>query len=314
MQLKQIKIGNVTTKNNVFIAPLAGFTDSSFRSICYSLGAGLCFTEMVSAKGLKYSPSASVDLLRTEQNEYIKAVQIFGNDPDIMAEMANSEYLQKFDIIDINFGCPVTKIFSNGEGSFLLSDISLSSKIISSIAKSGKTVTCKFRIGIEENNFVTKEFSKMCEDSGAKLISIHGRVKTAIYSGKCNFEQIRLAKQSVKIPVIANGGIFTKQDAIEMIENTGADGIMLARGVLENPLLIKELTGIDTGYSLKDIILKQIDMTKAIYGDNRSAVILRKQMAYYLKGVENSKKLKQEVFTITSAEKMKELFINTNLF
>ena len=314
MQLKQIKIGKVTTKNNVFIAPLAGFTDSAFRSICYSLGAGLCFSEMVSMKGLKYSPQNTLELLHTEENEYIKAVQIFGNDPDIMSEMANSQYLEKFDIIDINFGCPVTKIFSNGEGSFLLTDIPLASKIISKIAKSGKTVTCKFRIGIEEDNFVTKEFAKMCEDSGASLISIHGRVKTAIYSGKCNYKQIEIAKNSVKIPVIANGGIFNKQDALEMINNTGADGIMLARGVLENPLLICELIGEKPNYTLKDIILKQIDMTKERYGDTRSAIVLRKQMAYYLKGIEGSKKLKQEIFTVSSAEKLKELFLSTNLF
>ncbi len=314
MQLKQIKIGKVTTKNNLFIAPLAGFTDSSFRSICYSLGAGLCFTEMVSMKGLKYSPNASVELLHTESNEYIKAVQIFGNNPEIMTEMCNSEYLEKFDIIDINFGCPVPKIYSNGEGSFLLSNIPLASKIISSIAKSGKTVTCKFRIGITEDNFVTKEFAKMCEDSGASLISIHGRVKTAIYSGKCNYEQISIAKNSVKIPVIANGGIFTKQDAEEMINNTGADGIMLARGVLENPLLICDILEKKPTMTLKEIILKQIDMTSNRYGDSRSAILLRKQMAYYLKGVEGSRKLKQEIFTLSSAEKMKELFLSTNLF
>ncbi len=314
MQLKQIKIGNVTTKNNVFVAPLAGFTDSTFRSICYTLGAGLCFTEMVSMKGLKYSPQNTLELLHTEENEYIKAVQIFGNDPEIMSQMANSEYLEKFDIIDINFGCPVSKIYSNGEGSFLLSDIPLASKIISKIAKRGKPVTCKFRIGIEEKNFVTKEFAKMCEDSGAQLISIHGRVKTAIYSGACNYRQIEIAKNSVNIPVIANGGIFNKQDALDMMKNTGADGVMLARGVLENPLLISELTGVKTNYSLKDIIVKQIDMTKERYGDNRSAVILRKQMAYYLKGVEGSRKLKQEIFTLNSADKMKELFLSTNLF
>ncbi len=314
MQLKQIKIGNITTKNNLFIAPLAGFTDSAFRSICYELGAGLCFTEMVSMKGLKYSPDATEELLRTESNEYIKAVQIFGNDPEIMTEMVKSEYLRKFDIIDINFGCPVSKIYSNGEGSYLLNDIPLASKIISSIAKTGKTVTCKFRIGVEENNFVTKEFSKMCEDSGASLISIHGRVKTAIYSGKCNYEQIALAKNNVKIPVIANGGIFTKQDAINIINETGADGVMLARGVLENPLLISEILGENSPMTLKEIILKQIDMTASRYGDNRSAIILRKQMAYYLKGVVGSKKLKQQIFTLTSAKEMKELFLHTELF
>ena len=311
---KGIKIGNITTKNNVFVAPLAGFSDSSFRSICYSLGAGLCFTEMVSMKGLKYSSCETKNLLATEENEYLKAVQIFGNDVDIMAEMAKSEYLDKFDIIDINMGCPVTKIYSNGEGSALLKNLPLASKIIEGVSKSGKIVTVKFRIGLEEGNYITKDFSKMCEDSGAKLITIHGRVKTAIYSGECNYKQIEIAKNSVKIPVIANGGIFTKQDAINMINNTGADGIMLARGVLENPLLISDILSLQPKFTLKELILKQIDMTASKYGDNRSAVILRKQLAYYLKGVKNSKKLKQEIFTINSAEKMKQLFIDSNIF
>ncbi len=311
---KGIKIGNITTKNNVFVAPLAGFSDSSFRSICYSLGAGLCFTEMVSMKGLKYSSSETKNLLATEENEYLKAVQIFGNDVDIMAEMAKSEHLGKFDIIDINMGCPVTKIYSNGEGSALLKNLPLASKIIEGVSKSGKIVTVKFRIGLEEGNYITKDFSKMCEDSGAKLITIHGRVKTAIYSGECNYKQIEIAKNSVKIPVIANGGIFTKQEAINMINNTGADGIMLARGVLENPLLISDILSLQPIFTLKELILKQIDMTASKYGDNRSAVILRKQLAYYLKGVKNSKKLKQEIFTINSAEKMKQLFIDSNIF
>ena len=314
MVLKEIKIGNITTKNNIFVAPLAGFTDATFRNICYKLGAGLCFTEMVSMKGLKYSPNESKELLYTYDTSDIKAVQIFGENAEIMGEMAKSEYLKDFDIIDINMGCPVNKIFSNGEGSALLGDIKKASNIIKSVCKSGKIVTVKFRIGITENNFVTEDFSKMCEDSGAKMISIHGRVKTAIYSGECNFSEIEKAKKAVSIPVIANGGIFTKQDAENMFERTGCDGIMLARGVLENPLLISELTNTKTSLTLKDIILCQIDETASRYGKERGAIMLRKQMAYYLKGIPGSKKLKQQVFTVTNTDIMKELFLTSNIF
>ena len=156
MIIKPLKIGGVTVKNNVFFAPLAGFSDASMRKICLKAGAGLAFTEMVSGKGLKYTPSASGELLFSYDDETVKAVQIFGSDVSVMKWVASSEHLKNFDIIDINMGCPVPKIYNNGEGSALLNDLSLASKIISEVKKSGKAVSVKFRIGLTEGNFVTK--------------------------------------------------------------------------------------------------------------------------------------------------------------
>lgn len=313
MQIKKIKIGNVETPNNLFFAPLAGFSDFAMRKVCSLAGAGLCFTEMVSCKGLKYTPQASSELLYTYDSESLKAVQIFGADSEIMGEIAKSSYLENFDIVDINMGCPVPKIYSNGEGSFLLTDIKNASKIISSVAKSGKPVTVKFRIGVTEDKLVTSDFAKMCEDSGASLITIHGRVRTAYYSGEVNYNEIEKAKAKISIPVIANGGIFTKEDADIMMDRTGADGVMIARGALENPLIFSQILEKEPNYTLKDLICIQADMLKERYGKERSAVVFRKQAAYYLKGVIGGKKLKEEIFASEDIDRVKEILLSSNL-
>ena len=313
MQLKSIKIGNVTTKNNLFFAPLAGFSDAAMRKICCRAGAGLAFTEMVSCKGLKYTPDASSELLFTYDDESPKAVQIFGNDPEIMGWAAQSEYLAKFDIIDINMGCPVPKIYSNGEGSALLNDLNTASSVIKSVVKSGKPVTVKFRIGVDETKIITSDFAKMCEDSGASLITVHGRTKKAFYSGECNYNEIAKAKAAVKIPVIANGGIFTKDDADIMMAKTGADGVMIARGALENPMLFAEILGIENSLNFKDLIIEQTTLLKERYGIERAAVIYRKQAAYYLKGVKNGKRIKEQIFASLDIDEVLSLLLNSGI-
>lgn len=313
MQIKSIKIGNVITPNNLFFAPLAGFSDASMRTVCSLCGAGLCFTEMVSCKGLKYTPEASSELLFTYPEEKIKAVQIFGNDKGVMEWASKSEYLEKFDIIDINMGCPVPKIYNNGEGSFLLSDLNVASSIIKSVAKCNKPVTVKFRIGITADNLVTADFAKMCQDSGASLITIHGRTRDNYYAGKVNYLEIEKAKNSVSIPVIANGGIFTKEDADVMIERTGADGVMIARGALENPLIFSEILSVEPKLEFKDLIKLQTKLLCERYGKERSAIIFRKQAAYYLKGVNGGKKLKEKIFASTDINEVCSLLINADI-
>ncbi len=310
MEIKSIKIGNIVTKNNVFLAPLAGYSDAALRVICLDYGAGLAFTEMVSCKGLKYGSEKSEDILFTYPEEEIKAVQIFGNDPDIMGEIACSDYLKKFDIIDINMGCPVPKIYNNGEGSALLKNPKLASKIISEVKKSGKAVTVKFRIGLKEGEYLTETFAKACEDGGADMITIHGRVKTAMYSGDCNYEEIKKAKNAVKIPVIANGGIFTKQDADIMMEKTGADGVMIARGAMNNPQIFSEILGEPIKAPLKEQMLKHLNLLVSRYGSDRTAVIFRKQMAFYLKGVRDSKRLKEKVFSAKNSLEIEEVILS----
>ncbi|MBO5713319.1 MAG: tRNA-dihydrouridine synthase [Clostridia bacterium] len=314
MQLKKIKIGNIETPNNVFFAPLAGYSDAIMRSLCYTLGAGLCFTEMVSAKGLYYSPNASSDIIFTYPNEKIKAIQIFGNDPEFIKRAVDNPLIEKFDIIDINMGCPVPKIFSNGEGSALMQNFSLASKVIKSACQGSKPVTVKFRTGITDDKPLTRDFAVMAEDSGASLITIHGRSKTAVYSGECNYAEIEKAKNAVKIPVIANGGVFSVDDANRLIENTGADGVMLARGVLENPFLISNLTGFTPKFTLKQFILKQIELASERYGYERSAILLRKQMAFYLKGATGGKKLKEQVFSASNAGELINIIESSNCF
>ena len=313
MEIKSIKIGNITTKNNLFFAPLAGFSDAGMRKIALDCGAGLAFTEMVSCKGLKYTPSASSELLFSYPEETPKAVQIFGSDPEIMGEIACSEHLKDFDIIDINMGCPVPKIYSNGEGSALLNNPQLASKIISSVAKAKKPVTVKFRTGVTQDNLVTETFAKTCEDAGASLITIHGRTRDKYYSGAPNYDEIKKAKQAVKIPVIANGGIFTKEDADQMMELTGADGVMLARGALENPLLFSEILGVKPQKTLKQLICEQAELLALRYGKERSAVIFRKQAAYYLKGVTGGKKLKERIFSSTDMSEVISLITSAEI-
>lgn len=305
MIISPVKIGTVLTDGNVFLAPLAGYTDFSFREICYSLGASLCFTEMVSCKGLMYKNENTSVLLHTGKNEKIKAVQIFGSDPAIMRAACESEELAPFDVIDINMGCPVPKLYKNGEGSALLENLPLAEKIISECKKSSKNVSVKFRTGVSEEKKVTRDFAVMCENAGADMITVHGRVRTAYYSGEVDYAQIAAAKNAVKIPVIANGGVFTEEDADLLYENTGADGIALARGALYNPFLFAEITKTKTDYDIYNLICRHIDGLKEVYPDKWIAHNMRKQLACYLKGVRGGKQAKAKLLTLETTEELK---------
>ena len=292
MRLQKIKIGSLETPNNVFLAPLAGYTNAVFRNTCFNLGAGLTFTEMVSAKGLCYDSKKTEDLLYiAEGYEGIKACQIFGADPVYMRRACESEALKPFELIDINMGCPVPKIYKNGEGSALLKDLPLASKIISECKKSGKAVSVKFRIGVDGTRLISADFAKMCEDSGADMITVHGRTRDKMYSGGVNFKEIAAAKSSVKIPVIANGGIFTPEDADELMDKTGADGVMIARGGMFNPWLFAEITGTPTG-DKKQTVLSQIADIRALYGERFACVFMRKMVGFYIKGTNGATALR----------------------
>ena len=234
MEIKKIRLGGILLPSNVLMAPLAGYTCYPFRMLAYEMGAGLCFTEMSSANALKYQDKATRRLLFTTAEEPVKAVQLLGGIPAVMEEMACGELLAGFDVIDINMGCPVPNVFKSGEGSALMLDQKRASAIIRGCKKSGKPVTVKCRTGIHENNMFTAEFARMCEASGADMITIHGRSRNMMYDGTPCYKEIAHAKAAVSIPVIANGGIYSAEDAEKMMEHTGADGIMLARYALEN--------------------------------------------------------------------------------
>ena len=305
MQLKRIKIGSFETDNNVFLAPLAGFSDFAMRKICSDYGAGLTFTEMVSCKGILYDNENTKILLKKTDGEKISCAQIFGNDPDIMLEAIKRPPLCDFDVIDINFGCPMPKIYQNGEGSALLKNPSLAEKIVAECKKSGKPITCKMRIGLTENSINGLEFATALENGGADMITVHGRTREKIYAGDIHGEEIAKIVAKVKIPVIANGGIFTKEDADKVMTETGADGVMLARGALEKPWLFAEILNIPYTADKKDLIFRHIDLLKTVYDDRTVAVTFRKQLCLYLKGEKNSAELKQKVLTLNSTDEIK---------
>ncbi len=306
MRLTPVRIGNITTENNVFLAPLAGYTNYAFRRLCKGYGAGLCYTEMVSAKGLKYDSENTKQLLYTDEKEGLTAAQIFGSDPAIMRAACEHDALSPFPIIDINMGCPVPKIYKNGEGSALLENPVLAEAIVKECVKSGKIVTVKFRIGITAEKLITAEFAKRMEGAGASLITIHGRTKDKIYAGEVNFEEIAAAKRAVSIPVIANGGVFSNADAERLLKETGADGVMVARAALFEPQIFCALT--DTqGEGLFEMFEKQLKWTGQVCDERFTTVFMRKMAAFYVKGVRGAAAYKDRLFKAQSPEEILQI-------
>ena len=303
MRLTPITIGNITTENNVFLAPLAGYTNYAFRRLCKGYGAGLCYTEMVSAKGLKYGSENTKELLYTDEKEGVAAAQIFGSEPDIMRLACEHEALAPFPIVDINMGCPVPKIYKNGEGSALLETPALAEKIVKECVKSGKIITVKFRIGVSPDKLITEEFAKRMEGAGASLITVHGRTKDKIYAGEVNFAEIAKAKAAVKIPVIANGGVFSNADAEALLNETGADGVMVARASLFDPQIFCQLTGKEEESKLK-MFEKQLKWTGQVCDERFTTVFMRKMCAFYVKGMKGAAAFKDRLFQAQSPEEI----------
>ena len=298
-----IKIGNYETRSGVFFAPLAGYTNYPFRLLCKEYGAGLCFTEMVSAKGLKFGSENTKELLYTTEKEGLTAVQIFGSDPEIMRAACESEDLAAFPIVDINMGCPVPKIYKNGEGSALLENPKLAEKIVAECVKSGKAVTVKFRIGIDENTIITEEFAKRMAGAGASLLTVHGRTKDKVYAGEVNTEEIAKAVNAVKIPVIANGGVFSRADGERLLADTGAAGIMVARAALFDPQIFTEFSGVERE-SKRVMFEKQMAETRALFDERFTTVFMRKMAAFYVKGERGAAAYKERLFAAQSPEEI----------
>ena len=304
--IKPIQIGSVVTRNNVFLAPLAGYTNYPFRRICQDFGAGLCFTEMVSAKGLKYGSENTKELLYTTAEEGLVAVQIFGSEPDVMRLACESEELAPFPIVDINMGCPVPKIYKNGEGSALLENPKLAEKIVEECVKSGKIITVKFRTGVSADKIVTEEFAKRMAGAGASLLTIHGRTRDKMYSGEVNFKEIEKAKNAVSVPVIANGGVFSLADGQELMQKTGADGIMLARAAMFSPQIFCAFSGVDEG-SRYETFARQLQMTREIFDERFTTVFMRKMASFYVKGMRGASVFKDRLFKASTPDEVLEI-------
>ena len=304
---REINVGGIRLQSNVLMAPLAGYTCFPFRLMAERLGAGSAYTEMVSVNGLKYDDRATFKLLYTDDREKLKCVQLLGGIPAYFERAAKSSELEKFDIIDINMGCPVPNVVKSGEGCALMEDIPRASRIIKACKRSGKVVSVKCRIGMNPKSIVIEEFARMCEASGADMITVHGRTRNMMYDGEPLYDYIRLAKESVKIHVFANGGIDSVEKAHLMMEKTGADGIMLARYGFENPLFFSELTGReckDTKYSL---LMEQTDIAEECFDELFVLNYIKKLASYFMKRMPGTKRYKLDLYKSGSIPQMRKL-------
>ena len=301
--IRELNIAGMVCPNNVFLAPLAGYTNYPFRTMCMRLGAGLTFTEMVSCKGLAYGSEETKKLLYCGE-ESPKAAQIFGSDPAIMRAACESEDLSPFGLIDINMGCPMPKIVSNGDGNALMENLPLAEKIISECAKSGKRISVKFRIGVAPEKKIAAEFARLCEGAGACMITVHGRTRDKLYAGAPDYAEIAAAKNAVHIPVIANGGIWSRGDAEKMTERTGADGVMIARAALYRPQTFCDILGTEAP-PMRELFFRQLDETLALYGERFGVVFMRKMAAFYCKGFRGAAEYKRRLFAADTLDALR---------
>ena len=291
-----MKIKNVKLKSQYLLAPMAGFSDVAFRSICASAGAGLTTTEMISARGLLYNVDNTLDLLNTEENESPKAVQIFTNEPYIMQDIVQHPALKKFDIIDINMGCPMPKITSNGMGSRLLKNRDLAAYIVESAVKhTKKPVTIKMRIGIDGMQGSALDFAKAMQDSGASAVVVHGRTREQMYTGLADWQVIEEIASKLDIPVFGNGDIWTADDAKQRLKDSACSGVAIARGALGNPYIFSQLTNTNFDYQPLDIIKKHFDILLKYQPMQLVLPYMRKHLGYYIKNIRGCKEIRDKI-------------------
>ena len=313
----ELKIGNVTLKNNVVLAPMAGVTDLPFRVLCQEQGCGLVCMEMVSTKAILYKNRNTQELLQVDERERPVSLQLFGSDPKILSEIAASLEDGPYDMFDVNMGCPVPKIVKNGEGSALMKNPKLVEEILSSMVKAvKKPVTVKFRKGFDDSCVNAVEIAKIAESCGVAAVAVHGRTREQYYSGKADWDIIRQVKEAVSIPVIGNGDVFSAEDAKRLVEHTGCDGIMVARGAKGNPWIFDQITTyLDTGVipenpskeELKAMIMRHGQMLSEFKGEHIAMREMRKHVAWYTAGYPHSASLRNEINMVATLEGLKEL-------
>jgi len=308
-----MQIGGVKIESGLALAPMAGVTDAAFRMVCREAGAGLTCTEMVSAKALCYQDAKSHTLLRLAPDEHPAAAQIFGSDPVCMQEAAGmAAEISGADLIDINMGCPVGKVVKSGDGSALMRDPELAARIIEAVrAGCAKPVTVKFRKGWDKGSVNAVEFGRMAQTAGAAAVTVHGRTRMQMYAGRADWDVIGAVKAALDIPVIANGDVFTPEDAVRILRQTGADLVMIGRGAFGNPFLFTRCRAALAGEEIPplpplrkrmDVALRQIRMAAEYRGEKIACLEARRHLAWYLKGVPYAGFFKEKLMSVSTLE------------
>lgn len=321
MRKLSLKIGNLELKHGIMLAPMAGVTDRAYRKICRKHGAELTYTEMVSSKALKFNDGSSIELGSLKEGEVNTAIQVFGHEPDIISESIikltkpRDGYITPV-AVDINMGCPMKKIVNNGDGSSLMRNPELVGKIVSAARNATRLpLTIKIRCGWDSNSINAPLIAKIAEENGADAIIVHGRTREQMYCTDVNRQVIADVKKSVSIPVIANGGIFTLSDAISMLDQTGCDGLMLARGTMGNPWLFDEIISCLDGTTfspptLEEKLNEALTQAKEMIldkGERTGVLEARRQVAYYIKNVRGSSQARASLNSASSYDQIQDI-------
>lgn len=315
--MKPLWIGNVKIEKPLALAPMAGVTDQPFRLLCREQGAGLVCTEMVSAKAILYKNKNTGMLMAIDEKERPAALQLFGCEPEVMAEAARQIEERNFDILDVNMGCPVPKVVNNGEGSALMKNPKLAGEIVKALVKAvKKPVTVKIRKGFDGEHVNAVEMAKILEDAGAAAIAVHGRTREQFYSGRADWEIIRRVKEAVSIPVIGNGDVDSPDAAAALLRETGCDGVMIARGAQGNPWIFSRvlryledgtLLPLPDRQEVKEMIFRHGAMLIAVKGEYTGIREMRKHVAWYTAGFPHSAKLRGRINTVESLAELREV-------